>query len=282
MRWRAMSHSAHPFHSANAMISTTATTCEPGTGQGDRVAYRGRQHEPDDERHTERDRGPDPVPGRVVGHARSVGRVPARGAGGKGRGGMIVAFTQRGIRNIGRSLPSPSMASISAAVSVKSKTSRLAAMCAGLVDFGISAMKPRCTCQRRITCTADFPWAARGGLDRRFAEEFRGSVAERVPRLGHDPVLGEVGQQLRLLPVRVQLDLVHDGRDARGGQQALEVGDREVADPDRAHGAGIHRVFQGPPRALHIADRLVQQHQVDRVPQSRRSTEPAIAARALS
>lgn len=59
------------------------------------------------------------------------------------------------------------------------------------------------------------------------------ALAQRRPGLGRDAVPGVEGTGLRLLELRVQLDLV-DGRDDGGlAQQPLQMGGLEVGDADR-------------------------------------------------
>ncbi len=55
-------------------------------------------------------------------------------------------------------------------------------------------------------------------------------AADRAPRLGEDPALGVGGPLRGLREVRVQLDLVHERRDARRRDHRVEVVGQEVRD----------------------------------------------------
>ncbi|GAA4342993.1 hypothetical protein GCM10023087_02840 [Microbacterium rhizosphaerae] len=73
----------------------------------------------------------------------------------------------------------------------------------------------------------------------------------------------EVGEELRLLPVRMKLDLVDDGRDAGVRQQPFEVLHPEVADADGADRPLLDLLLERLPGTEDVADGLVEQHQVD-------------------
>jgi hypothetical protein len=66
--------------------------------------------------------------------------------------------------------------------------------------------------------------------------------------LAKDAVLGPQGLYVALREVGMELDLVHRGHHAGAVEQASEVIDHEVADPDRAHLAVGEQGFQRPVR----------------------------------
>ena len=66
--------------------------------------------------------------------------------------------------------------------------------------------------------------------------------------MAKDAVLGAQGLYIALREVGIDLDLVHCAHHAGAVEQASEVIDHEVADPDRAHLAVGEQGFQRPVR----------------------------------
>ncbi|OEI69057.1 hypothetical protein Cus16_0887 [Curtobacterium sp. ER1/6] len=109
----------------------------------------------------------------------------------------------------------------------------------------------------------------RGGrVEHRLLGEQFGLLRQRAPALGDDAVLGVHLAELGLREVRVQLDLVHRGRDTGGVDDRLQVLGREVRDADRADLAAVPEVHEGLPRVdepAHRRVRPVDEVQVDAV-----------------
>ena len=94
------------------------------------------------------------------------------------------------------------------------------------------------------------------------------ALGDRRPRLGDDAVLAAVVVDLRVDQVRVQLDLVDRGDDVALGREALEVGDLEVRDADRAGPAVRLELLEHLPGGGEVAvverrQRPVDQEEVD-------------------
>ena len=87
--------------------------------------------------------------------------------------------------------------------------------------------------------------------------------AERAVRLGHDAALVVPCAELRLVELRVQLDLVHGGPDARALDDLVDLGGGEVRDPNRPRLPLRAQVDQRLPRLDVPADR--RQRPVDEV-----------------
>ena len=126
-------------------------------------------------------------------------------------------------------------------------------------------MLPSATCQRSTTCATERPCFAAMGSSTGMPSTARVRAAT-TPRCGCRAASNAA--QLRLRQPRVQLDLVHHGRDAGLVDDALEVVRVEVRDADRAHPALVVEPDERAPRvdvAVGRRDRPVDEVEVEPV-----------------
>src|SRR3954452_7124535 len=96
-------------------------------------------------------------------------------------------------------------------------------------------------------------------------EQAVAALCERAPGLDLHPALAHQLLVVRALEVRVRLDLVHRGRDLVVVDEVHQPVGVEVGHADRPGGALAVELLHRPPGAVVVAERLVDQVQVDTV-----------------
>src|SRR4051794_34411701 len=167
----------------------------------------------------------------------------------------------------------PAMRAISSAVSSKSNTAMFSRIRSARTDFGMTTTS-RWISQRKTTCATDFPCASPiaesvGSANRLFRPSANGP---------HDSIWTPRAHQLLVggaLEERMALDLVHRRDDLVVLDQVDEAVREEVRDADRADRPLAVERLHRPPRAVVVAEGLVDQVEVEVV-------EPELAERRLA
>ncbi len=118
------------------------------------------------------------------------------------------------------------------------------------MPFFARCLRQRNRPQLQVPPQHDLSWRAavrrRGTGDSRVIECF--ALTKRAPALGEHAQFGMYATQISLRELRVQLDLVDRGHDARQVSNLSKVPFGEVGDADGPHAALTLQLDHGPPR----------------------------------
>ncbi len=95
----------------------------------------------------------------------------------------------------------------------------------GVTERGMTE-RPRCKCQRKMTCAAERP--VRAAASRTAGVIETDPVAKRRPALRHDPAFLHLCVKFCLRQTRIDLNLVQNRGHARLGGQTVDLGRTEV------------------------------------------------------